>query len=152
MNFNAFNFAPIFSRLCAIFFRHLPYVFLRVPTNLGTRVTPFFSKNLLSLKTLNCCIFKLNVSVIHCDAPSQLQLHLSLSEVMADKPNFRMFRDCFDMHHHAWISIFYQMALILHFPLFILDAVKFDSFIQLRYRTHTSCPWLLFVTKQHSGM
>ena len=53
-------------------------------------------------------IFKLNVSVIHSDAPSQLQLHLSVSLDMADTPNFRMFRDSFDMRHHAWISIFYS--------------------------------------------
>ena len=59
---------------------------------------------------------------------------------MADKPNFRMFRDSFDIRHHVLISIFYEMVVLFHFPLFILDAINFDSFIPLRNLTHTSRP------------
>ena len=36
--------SPAFSCDCVDFFCHLPYVFLRVPTNLGTRGTQFFPK------------------------------------------------------------------------------------------------------------
>jgi hypothetical protein len=42
------------------------------------------------------------------------------------------------------------MALILCLPLFILDAIKFDSFIQPRPNSHIT-RLAFFVTEQHSG-
>ncbi len=47
--------------MCHFIF-HSPYVFLRVPTNLGTWVTPFFPKIFTKSKHLNFGTFKLNAS------------------------------------------------------------------------------------------
>ena len=76
MNFNTFNLARIFSRLCAIFFvirRMSSHAFLLTWAQGGR---PFSPKFVLSLKALNFGAFKFDVWVIHFDAPSQLQLHL----------------------------------------------------------------------------
>ena len=76
MSLNTFYLTRIFSRFCAIFFvicRKFSSEFLLTWAQGGLSFSPQF---LRSLKALNFGSFKFDVCVIHCDAPSQLQLSL----------------------------------------------------------------------------
>jgi hypothetical protein len=83
MNFNTFNLVRIFSRLCAIFVvvrRMSSHEFLMTWAQGGRPFSPKFVLSLnIKFGTLKLNVYRLNVLVIHCDAPSQLQLHLPCS-------------------------------------------------------------------------